>query len=428
MEFQPCFCCWGNTVSDVSDSGAPDADGEAGLAVEDLVRRVAAEFGVPDFVYFPKKVRRGTALKEIGDGILLCGDRGAIVQVKSRGASVAEADSEIDAERWAKRELRKAVKQALWSRNELHRRWQSDEPVILRPVRALDVPERRQVEFDCELSVDPRRWPAIVVLDHPSIDGISVEMPSDDVFTITSVDWAELQRALRSVAGLLEYVDRCLDQRDVLEMPLGEEFERFNALCEADSATDDSGPTWGPWLSFAALEDPSAADVYQHIINRCWPAGEPLPGIAPVDYRRFSEFLDEVPPTVRVVIGERWRAYAEATRTGGQASGMSILPDKAVFALFHHDPTAELDPRAMQGRLRAIAHVRYWEIREALGARPLMAIGVFTHPEGTDYIQLIAEDLDPPDDEMLAEVEEDIGRLSIPDGYERLSEDQPSRE
>lgn len=399
-------------------SRGSDPDGIAGVAAESDVRRVAAELGVADFVYLPKRVRRGAAEKEISDGILMCGEHGAILQVKSRGKSSLPVDDEGAAGRWATRELRVAAKQALWSRKELLRRFQNAEPVLLRPVRALDLPEERHHELDNELTVSPAIWPLIVVLDHPLLQPFRAEL-DDGVFAITRHDWVQLMRALRSVAGLLEYVRRCLEHRGVLDPEVGREVDRFAALCAADAGTDDDGPTWGPWLSFAALDDPGAADMYQHLINRCWPAGSPLLGVAPGDWRRVSEFLDQVPPSVRVSVGARWRTYAQRTKVGGQASGMTILPDKSIFILLHHELEQELPPAAMRNRLTAIAQIRWWEVSR-FGPRPLLAIGVFTHPGATDYLFVLIDDPEVPDDRSRTMVEADVGLLQVPDDVGRL--------
>ena len=399
-------------------SRGSDPDGIAGIAAESNVRQVAADLGVADFVYLPKRVRRGAAEKEVSDGILMCGEHGAILQVKSRGKSSLPVDDEAAAGRWATRELRVGVKQARWSRKELLRRFQSAEPVLLRPVRALGLPEQRHHEFDYELTVSPSTWPLIVVLDHPRLQPFEAEL-DDDVFAITRHDWVQLMRAVRSVAGVLEYVRRCLEHRGVLNPGVGREFDRFAALCAADAGTDDDGPTWGPWLSFAALADPGAADTYQHLINRCWPAGSPLPAVALGDWRRVSEFLDQVPPSVRVSVGARWRTYAQHTKDGGQASGMTILPDKSIFILLHHELEQELPPAAMRNRLTAIAQIRWWEVSR-FGPRPLLAIGVFTHPGATDYLFVLIDDPEEPDDRTRTMVEADIGVLQVPDDVGRL--------
>lgn len=83
------------------DADRSDAEGLEGLAKEARVRGTVAELGVADFVYDPLFVLRGRARKEVSDGLLICGDQGAILQVKSRASSAADADTSESAARWA---------------------------------------------------------------------------------------------------------------------------------------------------------------------------------------------------------------------------------------------------------------------------------------------------------------------------------------
>jgi hypothetical protein len=395
-------------------------DGAAGRAVEHGIREIAAELGVADFVFHPLYVLRGQAEKEISDGLLICGRRGSILQVKSRGGSVAMADDRAQAVRWANRELRSAIKQAKGSRKHLKRLIDTDGSVPVRPLRSSQMPAGRQDELDLVLAEDPSGWPLIVVLDHPGLPPFEAELP-DDTFVITSSDWAGLMSAVRSIAGLLEYVRRCLLNRPALAPAIGDEWRRFLALCEADQGTSDDSPTWGPWLSTAALEDPRAADMYQHVIDRSWPVGSPLPAVPPGEHRLVTEFLDDVPPSVRVDIGNRWLSYVRSTASGGQASGISVMPGKAIFFLVHRSLDLELPPKAMRARLGSIAIVRSWELQRAIGARPLLAVGAFCHPGATDYIFAHVDGAAPPDAQMVQLVHDDVGELRLPTGLERLA-------
>lgn len=394
-------------------------DGQAGLEVEGRVRATAAELGVADFVYLPLYVMRGRAKKEISDGLLICGGRGAILQVKSRGVSVASGDSDEQARRWVSRELRAAIKQARGSRKELARLVQQDGAVTVRPLRSRDMPVGRHHELDFELTADPSAWPLVVVLDHPRLPLLR-ERVDDDVFVVTRTDWIGFMTALRSVAGALEYISRCLESRSAYEPDIGDEWSRFLTMCAADQSTADHSVTWVPWLSLAALDDSDAADWYQHVIDRSWPVGSPLPSVPPAQHRAVAEFLDEVPPTVRVEIGARWRTYAQRTRHGGQASGLALMPGKAIFVMIHHSPSAELPPKAMSNRVRATAAVRAWEVAETIGPRPVLAVGAFIHPGATDYLFAHVEVPRQPDPELIGLVHDDVGPLRVPGGVDRL--------
>lgn len=308
--------------------------------------------------------------------------------------------------------------QARWSRRELARQIASQGHVVLRPLRSAELPPDRVDELDFTFAGDTQGWPLVVVLDHPRLPEFH-ERLDPDVIVMASRDWVGVMSALRSTSGMLTYLNRCIENRLALDPAIGDEWHRFVALCEADAATYDGGPTWSPWLSFAALEDPASADMYQHIINRCWPIGSPLPAAPLADHRHVAEFLDEVPPGVRVSIGRRWRSYGMATKEGGQASGISLMPGRALFMLMHRSTDGELPPTAMANRLAGIALVRLWELAP-LGVRSLVAVGVFTHPGATDYVFVLVEDTEAPDDHLVNLVHGDIGRLSLPYGIDRL--------
>ena len=100
-----------------------------GTTVEDYARRLAGALGVADFVYQPALERKGSAQREISDGVLACGDEGLILQVKARDPQAASLDSPVRAEAWIKsqsRALRKrtarvgdlALARSIWSRFE----------------------------------------------------------------------------------------------------------------------------------------------------------------------------------------------------------------------------------------------------------------------------------------------------------------------
>ena len=83
-----------------------------GTARERQVRDVAARLGVADFVYTSPRIRRGSAQREAsGDGLLLVGERGAILQVKARDPSTGQRDSSDRARSWVQKHVRKATKQ-----------------------------------------------------------------------------------------------------------------------------------------------------------------------------------------------------------------------------------------------------------------------------------------------------------------------------
>ncbi|MGI5155866.1 hypothetical protein [Microbispora sp. CA-102843] len=79
-----------------------------GLAAEAAVQDAAATWGLPDFVMLPSVERKGSGVREISDGLIVVGDAGLIVQVKTREAKPATADREAS---WIAKQIGAAVKQ-----------------------------------------------------------------------------------------------------------------------------------------------------------------------------------------------------------------------------------------------------------------------------------------------------------------------------
>jgi hypothetical protein len=66
--------------------------GAHGTEREQQVRNIAMRLGVADFVFVSRPVRKGQALREAsGDGLLIVGSRGAVLQVKAREQEAAQA-------------------------------------------------------------------------------------------------------------------------------------------------------------------------------------------------------------------------------------------------------------------------------------------------------------------------------------------------
>jgi hypothetical protein len=382
-----------------------------GAAVEGSVRGLAARLSVRDFVMIPERIRRSSGVREVGDGCLVVGGDGAILQVKARDPASAAADSPERAAQWARKQARAAARQGRGTKRVLAAAT-PDQPVTLLSLRSEEVAEDRREEFRRRLPADVDDWPVIVVLEHLAMPELTLDLGPDE-FVITFEDWEALSHAVRSVAGLIYYVRRVLDHPDI-SVPLGHERERFDLMVRADAATDDGGATWAPWLSYAALEDPDGADMYQHFIDRLWPQGEPL-GMQAGDYLHAVEQLDRVPPAIRVELGRHWIGYIEATRHGGRRSGTVLLDELTIVMVVKqsNDPS---DVRYFQSELGLLAMLRASEVASALGDRPMLAIGVLSHDGGTDYACLGFENtgvLGPLPEDTAQHVREDFGSLDV---------------
>src|SRR5207249_6847080 len=89
---------------------------DQGTAAEGYTRWISGNLGVSDFVYVPGTVAKGSGSREVSDGLLVAGERGIIVQVKSRERGAARTDDLAKAERWCRKHAARAARQGLGTR------------------------------------------------------------------------------------------------------------------------------------------------------------------------------------------------------------------------------------------------------------------------------------------------------------------------
>lgn len=229
-----------------------------GVAVEEAVRAVAGIWGLPDFVLRPKVFRKGTGVRELGDGTILAGPRGISLQVKARGVT---GDTPERAARWMLKNAATGLRQARGT----IRTVLQDPAVELENLRGRSVTMRgRSIA-----------WVPVVVLDHPNPPPTGVVPAADNKgpsLVITRRDWEFLWDQLRSATAIVDYVHRVADEDEPLE--LGAETNRYLDLAEKDAQS--AAPHLPSWIQEAGAEhtslpllphDPVAsADRFGHAI------------------------------------------------------------------------------------------------------------------------------------------------------------------
>lgn len=303
-----------------------------GIEREHQIRDIAARLGVADFVYMASPLRKGKAVREAsGDGLLVVGVRGAVLQVKAREPDKAKSDSEARATAWIRKHADKARAQGRGTKHELARRRREGVPITVSPIRAASLPFDIRAKYDLSLTQATDDWPIIVVLDHPKGGDIDLEFEPDVVW-LTFQDWNALQQQLRSTAGLLEYARRVLT--DGIHVPLGREVERYRALSAADVASAANIPGSLPHLAPLEGHDQLGADLFHDVIDKVWPHDGLIPWRSADQYRAIVEFLDVVPPRLQALVG-RWFLQKRRELETGQyrASGLVCLNhrDRLVF-------------------------------------------------------------------------------------------------
>lgn len=294
---------------------------------ERRARDAAAVLGVADFVYTQPLVGKGSGTREVGDGLLICGDRGAVIQVKARDRHAGRSDSPEKSARVVAKFLDAAVRQGRGTKRTIAQHVRQGHPLRVTPVRALGYPPERQEDFALALTEDCADWPIIVVIDHPN-DPVVEVAPDSDVFCISLDDWRELNGHIRSVNGVLRYVQRVLDHGQALTVAFGEERRRFAELAEADEASTAGSATAVPWLSYDGIDDPVAVAMYRELLEKVWGGEARGPTLTANQCRRILDVLDDVPVATQARIG-RWVLDKRRTlrRTGRRASGCIAMGD-----------------------------------------------------------------------------------------------------
>jgi hypothetical protein len=208
----------GVIVRNVVEASPLRRDVAQGQAAEEAAQDAAAVWGLPDFVYRGGHQRVGSGVRELGDGIVVVGDLGLVVQVKSREATVGDTQKE---RRWIKKSARQAISQGRGTIRKLRER-----PIILRNFRDIEV----------ELDAQQIEWTVVVVIDHPAppanvaisgIDGFG-----DGVAVVLRRDWEFLFEQLKSTRAVAGYFKRTAGE----DIALCDEPTRYYNLAAADKA------------------------------------------------------------------------------------------------------------------------------------------------------------------------------------------------
>jgi len=214
------------TADGVYERIIPDASplrghAKRGIAAESAARDAAATWGLPDFVIEPRIERTGSGVREISDGLLLVGDHGLIVQVKSRDADSGMPGREAS---WLTKKIAEGARQADGTARRLSSKTTD---MVNGRGRTVAVNEGNV------------RWTGVVIIDHPSppdnyrIENLVSRIP---IVVLLRRDWEFLFNQLRSTRAVIGYLERVEGSTPLL----GGEPERYYELAAADAAAEPS--------------------------------------------------------------------------------------------------------------------------------------------------------------------------------------------
>jgi hypothetical protein len=190
---------------------------EHGTGAETAAHAAAATWGMPDFVFESAHVSKGSGRRELGDRLLLAGQRGAVVQIKARTiAPKADAEERV----WIQKVAAKAMKQAKGTVRQL------------RLLPAEMVNGRGRV---LTVEADAYEWIAVFLLDHDQVPAGTVaswEPIGMPAIALTRRDWDFLFDHLRSTTAVLGYLFRAAAEPAIA---LGDEPVRYYEFAAADA-------------------------------------------------------------------------------------------------------------------------------------------------------------------------------------------------
>ncbi len=183
-----------------------------GTAAEDATRSAVVRWSLPDFVFLPAMLEKGSAQREIGDALIVHRHHGLIVQIKHREAVTDRPSRESS---WFAKSIKKAVAQV----NGTYRALQQHD--------SLELSNLRGRVFEVAPSLN---WASVVVLDHPAPpEGTTPDVADAKVPTVALLrrDWEFLFDQLCSTYAVIGYINRvaALDSVD-----LGHEPARYYEL------------------------------------------------------------------------------------------------------------------------------------------------------------------------------------------------------
>lgn len=252
-----------------------------GKEAEDATHGAAATWGLPDFIFRPELRVLPSGVRELGDGVLLIGKVGIVVQVKSREAPSDDRNREA---RWVTKQSAKALRQGAGTVRQLCRF-----PATMTNMRG------RRVEVDG----NKFRWLIVVVIDH---SGSLEATPAcaDNAVVLLRRDWEFLFEQLKSTHGVARYIERIAGEPQAL----GREPMRYYEFAAADAEAE---PT--------ILPDPFRLRGIEEV-------SEPILPMAPAatedfdDQAVFRTVLEDIANTrlTRIDEADRLRALADLDR------------------------------------------------------------------------------------------------------------------
>jgi hypothetical protein len=262
-----------------------------GYAAELATHDAATIWGLPDFVFRPAEPRTGPGSRELGDGLLIVGELGLVLQVKSREHPSGDPSREA---KWLAKKSAQALRQGSGT---IRRLRMAPQKLMNRRGRTIELDGRQM------------RWLTVVVLDHEDPPSGTTRPADPTSVVMLRRDWQFLFDQLKSTHAVADYCRRVAGE----SIDLGDEPTRYYELADADAQAppgklDSKLIGAGRQVSkpMLPLAPAATADLEAHLLVR-----HIFEAIAPTPPRQFEEAdrlrvlaeLDRLPVSHREDIG-----------------------------------------------------------------------------------------------------------------------------
>ena len=338
--------------------------GNWGVEAEREARSWMGEFGLPDFVYKPRR----SGGREISDGLVAVADRGLILETKAREPQ--RDDSPEVARRWLDNRIDEALQQVQISRELLSR----ENDIVFRSYRNDREDSRSQRSYHKRQFPPDMNWQGVVLIEHDNLPGGYTPDLQEDIAVMTVGDWKALCYRLRSASHVIEYVRRVIESG--LPCVLGEEYYRYEQFLLADyEVVQRLGGS--PMLPSGNVDGINAIYlemvlewVHQNFMHR--EENAPLSWKSSDECRLLAEQVDKLPVHTKVKFGKGMCRIIEKASEQGRAAVTKLIAsgDQARFIFFADSLLNWPDVDLLTAHLSALTAVRHEELKQAIPDNP----------------------------------------------------------
>lgn len=334
--------------------------GNWGTDAEREARSWIGEFGLPDFVYKPRR----SGGREFSDGIVAVAGRGLILETKARQPQ--RGDSPEAARRWLDGKISEAIQQIQTT----HELLLQEKDIVFRSYRSNPEDPYSLGGYHTRQFPSDMHWQGVILIEHDNLPDDYFPEFQEDIIVLAMRDWKGLCYRLRSAFHVIAYVKRVTESG--VPCVLGDEHSRYGKFLLADNAlVEQLGGS--PMLPKVNVEGIDAVYlemvlkwVHEDFVHREEDA--PLSWQSSDEYRHLAEQINKLPVHTKVKFGEKMCRTIEKASEQGHAAVTKLISsgDQARFIYFADSMLKWPDVESLTAHLAALTAVRHGELIQAI--------------------------------------------------------------